>query len=69
MALPSPALLERLTPEQRVSFLRIWDRLPTHLRDIAFDLHNPEWTSVAIVRLGDVLCEFSDVFFQIQNGF
>ena len=27
-ALPSPALLERLTPEQRSSFLRVWERLP-----------------------------------------
>ena len=69
MALPSPALLERLTPEQRVSFLCIWDSLPTHLRDIFFDSHSPDWTSVAIVQLGDVLGEFSGVFFQIQNGF
>ena len=40
-ASPSPALLERLTLYQRVSFLRVWDRLPRHLREIAFDLHSP----------------------------
>ena len=37
---PSPAVLERLTPEQRDSFLRVWHRLPTHLRQIPFDLHS-----------------------------
>ena len=31
-ASPSPALLERLTPEQRASFLRVWEQLPAHLR-------------------------------------
>ena len=43
-ALPSPALFERLTPDQRVSFLRVWARLPSHLRAVAFDLHGSEWT-------------------------
>ena len=38
---PSPALLERLNPDQRSSFLRVWVRLPPHLREIAFDLHDP----------------------------
>ena len=32
--------LERLTPEQRVSFLRVWHRLPKHLREITFDSHD-----------------------------
>ena len=35
-ASPSLALLERLTPGQRASFLRVRERLP-HLRAIAFD--------------------------------
>ena len=38
---PSPALLERLNPVQRSSFLQVWARLPHHLREIAFDLHDP----------------------------
>ena len=29
-ASPSPALPKGLTPEQRASFLRVWNRLPTH---------------------------------------
>ena len=41
-ASPLSALLECLTPEQRVSFLRVWHRRPRHLRDISFDLHSPE---------------------------
>ena len=61
-ASPSPALLERLTPEQRVSFLCVLHRLPRHLRDITFELHSPEWTRAAIKALGDVLCEVSDFF-------
>ena len=40
-ASPSPVLLERLTPEQFFSFVRVWERLPSHLRGIAFDLHGP----------------------------
>ena len=54
-ASPSPALLEHLTPEQRASFLRVWERLPSHLRAVAFDLHGPDWTPLAIEQLGDVL--------------
>ena len=34
---PSPAILERLSPDPRVSFLIVWARLPPHLREIAFD--------------------------------
>ena len=47
-ASPSPALLESLTPEQRASFLRVWERLPSHLRAVAFDLHGPGWTPLVI---------------------
>ena len=62
MTLPLPTLLERLTPEQRASFLRAWERLPSHLPAVAFDLHGPDWTPLAIEQLGDVLCVFPDVF-------
>ena len=54
---PPPALLERLTPEQRASFLRVWKRLPSHLR------------AVAIKQLGDVLCDFADVFSKSKTCF
>ena len=36
---PSPTLLERLSADQRSSFLGTWNRLPPHMREIAFDLH------------------------------
>ena len=52
---PSPTLLERLNRDQRSSFLRVWARLPPHLREIAFDLQDPGWTPPAIEQLGDVL--------------
>ena len=68
-ASPSPALLERLTPEQRVSLLRVWDRLPTHLHDITFDLRCTEWPPAAIGKLGDAICKFPDVFFSSKTDF
>ena len=66
-ASPSPALLERLTPGHRALFLRVWERLPPHLRAVAFDLHGPDWTPLAIEQLGDVFCDFP--FLQVQDGF
>ena len=36
---PCAQLLARLNTDQRSSFLRLWDRLPLHLRDVMFDLH------------------------------
>ena len=66
---PSPALLKRLNSDQRTSFLRIWARLPPNLTEIAFDLHDPGWTPPAIEQLGDVLCEFPDVFFTPKTDF
>ena len=59
---PPPALLERLTPEQRNSFTRMWDTLPLHLRDITFNLHGPGWTPAVIADLVQVLCEYHDIF-------
>ena len=38
---PPPFLLERLTPNQRVSFLKIWHKLLVHLKEISFDFHGP----------------------------
>ena len=59
---PSPALLKRLNPDRRSSFLRVWVRLPPHLREIAFDLHDPDCPPPVVEELGDVLFEFPDVF-------
>ena len=58
-----------MTPEQRVSFLRVWERLPSHLRAVAFDLHGPGWTPLAIEQLGDVLRDFADVFPKSKTEF
>ena len=68
-ASPSPALLERLSPEQRASLLRVWARLPLHLRQVAFDLHGTDWTPEPIEQLGGVLCEVSDVFSKSKSDF
>ena len=62
-------MLGRLTPEQRVLFLRVWDRLPRHLHDITFDLHTPEWTPATFEELRDIRCEFPNVFFYLLKGF
>ena len=68
-ASPSPAVLECLTPEQPASFLRVWERLPSHLPVVALDLHGPDWTPLTIEQLGDVLCDFPDVFFKSKTDF
>ena len=66
---PSPTLMERLNPAQRSAFLRVWARLPPHLREIAFDSHDPGWDPPAIEQLGDVLCDFPDVFSTSKTDF
>ena len=68
-ASPSPALLERLSPEQRASFLHVWARLSLHLREVAIDLHGTDWTPEAIEQLGDALCAFPDVFSKSKSDF
>ena len=68
-ASPSPALLERLNPEQRASFLRAWARLPLHLEEFGFYLHGTDWNPEAIVQLGGVLCEFPGVFSKSKSDF
>ena len=47
----------------------VWARLAPHLQEIAFDVHDPGWTPPAIVQLGDVLCEFLDVFCTSKTDF
>ena len=58
---PSPALLERLSVDQHSSVLQAWNCLPSHMREIAFYFHGPDWTPAVITKLGEVLSEFSDV--------
>ena len=67
--LSSPALMEQLNPAQRSAFLRVWARLPPHLPEIAFDLHDPGWDPPAIEHLGDVVCDFPDVFSTSKTDF
>ena len=69
MTPPSPTLMERFNPAQRFAFLRVWARLPTHLREIAFDSHDPDWDPPTIEQLGNVLCDSSDVFSTSKKDF
>ena len=41
----------------------------SHLPETAFDLHDLGWTHPAIEQLGDVLCEFPDVFSTSNTDF
>ena len=66
---PCPQLLARLDADQRTSFLNLWDRLPLHLRDIIFDLHGSGLSPSVIDSLGDILCEFPDVFSTSKTDF
>ena len=58
-----------MTPEQRASILRVWERLPSHLCAVAFGLHGTGWTPPAIEQLGDALCDFADVFPKSKTDF
>ena len=66
---PSPALMEQLNPAQRSAFLCVWARPPLHLREIAFDLHDPGWNPPAIEQLGYVLCDFPGLFSTSKTDF
>ena len=65
----SPTLLERMSADQGSSFLKTWNCLPPHMREIALDLHGPGWTSAVITLLDEVLPEFSDVFSKFPTDF
>ena len=62
-------LLDRLSADQRSSFLQIWNRLPCHMRKISFDLHGPGWTPVITFQLGEVLAEFSEALSKSSTDF
>ena len=55
--------------DQQTSLLRLWDRLPAHLNDVTLDLHDPCWSPSVIDELGDVLCEFQDIFLTPRTDF
>ena len=59
-------LLDCVNPGYRTVFLKEWNRLPTHVREIAFGLNDPGWMPAVITGLGDILAEFPDVF-QVFN--
>ena len=64
-----PLLSRRLSDDQRESFLRLWDRLPLHFRDITFDLHGSGWFPSVISSLRNVRCDFPDVFSASKTDF
>ena len=67
---PSPALMERLNPDQCSAFLRVWARLPPHLgRSLSTYITYPSWDPPAIEQLGDVLCDFPGVFSTSETDF
>ena len=56
---PCPTSLQRLSSDQRTSFLLLWDQLPLYLRDITFDLHGSGWSPSVIEELGHVSASLS----------
>ena len=58
-----------MSADQGSSFLKTWNCLPPHMREIALDLHGPGWTSAVITLLDEVLPEFSDVFSKFPTDF
>ena len=55
-------LLHRLDDVQRESFLRLWNTVPPHIRQIDFALDAPCWEPSAIDALGATLTEYADIF-------
>lgn len=55
---PTDQLLQGRTDAQQYSFLRLWDRIPPHLRKIHFVLHGPSWRVEIIDELADALSQY-----------
>ena len=66
---PNPALLNHLSTYQRTIFLKEWNRLKTHVREIAFDLNGPCWTPAVITQLSGILADFPDVLSKSSTDF
>ena len=56
---PPPSLLYRLNSNQGDSFLQVWHKLWTHLREISFDFQGPGWDPDVINLLRDILIDMS----------
>ena len=52
---PPTAVLSNLNPDQRKAFLRMWNKIPLHLRAIHFDFEESLWTTEDIDSLGNLL--------------
>ena len=59
---PSSELLRRLNDDQRESFLRLWNTVPSHIRRIDFVLDAPGWDPSAIDALVSTPTEYADIF-------
>ena len=59
---PPTGLLHRLEDIQRESFLRLWNTVPPHIRQIDFALDAPGWEPCAIDALSATLTEYADIF-------
>lgn len=44
---PTSDLLDRFPADQRERCFRLWTRLPAHIKDLCFNLHEPGWPSTA----------------------
>ena len=59
---PPPELLHRLDDDQRTAFLRLWNTVPPHIRQIDFALDAPGWEPSATDALSATLAEYADIF-------
>ena len=66
---PPPPLLDRLNSDQRDSYLRVWPKLPKHLREFSFDFQGPDWGPDVITQLARTLIEFADVLSTLSTDF
>jgi len=61
---PLPAVLSNLEPLKRKAFIRLWNRVPAHLREIHFDFEESLWKADDIDSLGNLLCKYAHRFSQ-----
>lgn len=59
---PPNEVMTNLNSAQQVSFRKLWQRIPLHLRDIKFDFEGDLWQPEDIDRLGDNLCKYDHRF-------
>ena len=48
--------------EQQSAFLKLWNKIPLHSRDVKFGINHAEWGAVEISQLADVLLQFEHRF-------